>query len=70
MREVDRALLPGGPSNAAQAAADVAGARSKDFSVPDVIAPWSLLAAGGWDRRPVWRGCARRTLWDGMQIRG
>lgn len=83
MLGVDRALLPpsrrrrrpvivvpGGRAEAAQAAADYACARAKAVSVTDIIALWCLPAAGGRDRRPVWRGCAGLTLADGTQIPG
>ncbi len=83
MLGVDRALLPasrrrrrpvivvpGGRADAEAAAADYAAARAKAVSVADILALWCLPAAGGRDKRPVWRGCAGLTLGDGSQIPG
>ena len=63
-------LVPGGRSDAAAAAETYARARSKDVSITDIIALWCRPAAGGRDKRPVWRGSLGRTLGDGTKIPG
>ena len=63
-------LVPGGRTEAAQAAAEYTEARAKAAPETDVLAQCCMDVPPGRDRRPVWRGFPGRTIRDLAKIRG